>query len=252
MSRLLKTNFVRLVKDKIFWAGITVMVCSALYKTISILISHSEPGDVALSNVFFKYATYILIIGCVFCSLYIGTEYSDGTMRNKIIMGYSRTNIYCATLVVSITAMVILCIAHIVPSLIGVSLGFAVSVADTLIGILCSFALVCSITATFNMIAMLSKQKTVAVVICIVLDFLLLLYANVLRNDVAMARQNGEPNLFYEFLYAFLPHGQALQLSNEPEMFNVTPPALRILFASILFVLTTGIGLALFNRKDLE
>lgn len=252
MNKLLRTNFMRLWKDKVFWGSIAIMVIGALYKTISLLSAVNSGGEATLSNVFFDYTEYVLILVSVFCSLYIGTEYSDGTMRNKIIMGYSRTNIYCANLIVSITAMVILCIAHIVPSLIGVSLGFAVSVADTLIGILCSFALVCSITATFNMIAMLSKQKTVAVVICIVLDFLLLLYANVLRNDVAMARQNGEPNLFYEFLYAFLPHGQALQLSLEPEMFNVTPPALRILYAGILFVLTTGIGLALFNRKDLE
>lgn len=148
--------------------------------------------------------------------------------------------------------MVVMCIAHIIPSLIGVSLGFAVSIFDTFVGVLCSVALVLSITAIFNMIAMLSKRKTVAVVICIVLDFLLLLYAHDLRNDVAMARQNGEPNLVYEFLYAFLPHGQALQLSLEPEMFNVTPPTLRILYAVILFALTTGVGLALFNRKDLE
>lgn len=252
MSRLLKTNFVRLVKDKIFWAGIAVMVCSALYKTISILISHSEPGDVALSNVFFKYATYILIIGCVFCSLYIGTEYSDGTIRNKLVMGHSRRKIYCANLIVCIIANLIMCLAHIAVSLIGLSLGFYTSIADTLLGLLCSFVLVCSVTSLFTMIAMLSKRKTVAAVICIVLSFLLLLYAYEIRNEVCMAWQNGEEKPFSEFLYSFLPSCQAVQLADEPEMFNTTSPILRILYALVLFVLTTGIGLFLFEKKDLD
>lgn len=252
MSRLLKTNFMRLWKDKIFWVGIAVMTGSALYKTISILIVHSELGGVALSNVFFKYATYILILGCVFCSLYIGTEYSDGTIRNKLIMGYSRRNIYCANLIVCIIANLIMCLAYIAASLIGLSLGFYTPITDTLLGLLCSFVLVCSVTSLFTMIAMLSKRKTVAAVICIVLSFLLLLYAYEIRNDVCMAWQNGEEKPFYEFLYSFLPSCQAVQLADEPEMFNTTSPILRILYALVLFVLTTGIGLFLFEKKDLD
>lgn len=252
MSRLLKTNFMRLWKDKIFGVGVAVMAGSALYKTISILTVHSEPGDVALSNVFFTYATYILILGCVFCSLYIGTEYSDGTIRNKLIMGHSRRNIYCANLIVCIIANLIMCLAYIAASLIGLSLGFYTSITDTLLGLLCSFVLVCSVTSLFTMIAMLSKRKTVAAVICITLSFLLLLYAYEIRNDVAMAWQNGEEKPFYEFLYSFLPSCQAVQLANEPEMFNTTNPILRIVYAVVLFALTTGIGLFLFEKKDLD
>lgn len=252
MSRLLKTNFMRLWKDKIFWIGIAVMVCGALYKTISILISHSEPGDVALSNVFFQYTIYILILGCVFCSLYIGTEYSNGTIRNKLIMGYSRESIYCANLIVCIIANLIMCFAHIGVSFIGLSLGFYTSITDTLIGVLCSFVLVCSITSLFTMISMLSKRKTVAAVICIVLSFLLLLYAYDIRNTVNMAWQSGEEKPFYEFLYSFLPSCQAVQLANEPEMLNTTSPMLRILYAVILFALSNVVGLFLFKKKDLE
>lgn len=252
MSRLLKTSFMRLWKDKIFWIGIAIMAGSALYKAISILIVHSAPGDVALSNVFFKYATYILILGCVFCSLYIGTDYSDGAIRNKLIMGHSRRNIYCANLIVCIIANLIMCLAYIAASLIGLSLGFYTSVADTLLGLLCSFVLVCSVTSLFTMIAMLSKRKTVTAVICIVLSFLLLLYAYEIRNDVCMAWQNGEEKPFYEFLYSFLPSCQAVQLADEPEMFNTTSPILRIIYALVLFVLTTGIGLFLFEKKDLD
>ena len=44
---------------------------------------------------------YINIIGlfmAMFTSLFIGTEYDYGTIRNKIIVGHSRTSIYFSNL----------------------------------------------------------------------------------------------------------------------------------------------------------
>ena len=40
-----------------------------------------------LDNGFFARALFIGIILAVFCSLFIGTEHNDGTIRNKIIVG---------------------------------------------------------------------------------------------------------------------------------------------------------------------
>lgn len=253
MSKLLITNFMRLWKDKIFWVCIAVMGGKALYSTIGILYGVAKRGNEAtLGNVFFGYATYILVLGAIFCSLFIGTEYSDGTIRNKLIMGYSRQKIYCANLIVCIIANLIMCLTHIVASLVGLSLGFYTSITETLVGVACSFMIVCSISSLFTMISMLSKRKTVAAVICIVLTFLLLLYAYEVRNEVWLARTNGEQNVVYEFLYAFLPGCQCLQLKLDPETVFETSPIIVAICACALFVLTTGIGLFLFKKKDLE
>ena len=40
-----------------------------------------------LDNGFFARALFIGIILAVFCSLFIGTDHNDGTIRNKIIVG---------------------------------------------------------------------------------------------------------------------------------------------------------------------
>ena len=61
-----------------------------------------------LDNGFFMCALFIGIILAVFCSLFIGTEHNDGTIRNKIIVGqnylfikygnlfyYCNYNVYC-------------------------------------------------------------------------------------------------------------------------------------------------------------
>lgn len=81
----------------------------ALYSAINCLYEVSKFGyEATLDNFFFDYATYILVLGAIFCSLFIGTEYSDGTIRNKLIMGYSRQKIYCANLIVCIIANLML------------------------------------------------------------------------------------------------------------------------------------------------
>lgn len=48
----------------------------------------------ALDDRFFAYSFFIGILSAIFCSLFTGTEYSDGTIRNKIVVGHSRISIY--------------------------------------------------------------------------------------------------------------------------------------------------------------
>ena len=47
-----------------------------------------------IDNGFFGCALFIGIVMAVFCSLFIGTEYSEGTIRNKIIIGQKRGTVY--------------------------------------------------------------------------------------------------------------------------------------------------------------
>ena len=39
-------------------------------------------------------ALFIGIILAVFCSLFIGTEHNDGTIRNKIIVGHEKSKLF--------------------------------------------------------------------------------------------------------------------------------------------------------------
>jgi hypothetical protein len=252
MHKLFNAELPRLWRNKVFWIGIIYMVVRAFDNTMSIFREIESGYYGTLSNVFFRYAEYILVLEAVFCSIYIGTEYSDGTMRNKVIMGHPRHSIYFSYLIVSVVAGIMMCCSYIAVSMIGISLGFSVSIFDTLVGVLCSFALVCSISAIYTMITMLSKNRTTAVVICVVLSFALLVPAYDIKDEVIMARQAGQANLWNEFLYAFLPGCQALQLSLEPEMAYVTNPVLRILCSFVLFLLTTAFGQFRFHKTDLK
>ena len=48
-----------------------------------------------IDNGFFGCALFIGIVMAVFCSLFIGTEYSEGTIRNKIIIGQKEALFIC-------------------------------------------------------------------------------------------------------------------------------------------------------------
>ncbi len=47
-----------------------------------------------IDNGFFGCALFIGIVMAVFCSLFIGTEYSEGTIRNKIIIGQKKEALF--------------------------------------------------------------------------------------------------------------------------------------------------------------
>lgn len=85
MNKLLTANFFRMFKNKLFWAGILFMAAVGIgfplvnYNT---MIKNDYP--LYLDSTFFMGAAFIGVVLSIFCSLFLGTEYSDGTIRNKM------------------------------------------------------------------------------------------------------------------------------------------------------------------------
>lgn len=98
MSNLLSANFSRLFKNKVFWLCMIAMFASAVLLVIShynrMVLYEDYETKYTLDQVYFQFASFIGIICAVLTSFFLGTEYSDGTIRNKIIVGKTRTAIY--------------------------------------------------------------------------------------------------------------------------------------------------------------
>ena len=198
-----------------------------------------------LDNGFFARALFIGIILAVFCSLFIGTEHNDGTIRNKIIVGQKeKRSIYQI-----FTADVKLIM------LIGVTV------------------LVLSITfaSLFTLITMLFQNKAIIAVSCILLSFGLLLAGAICNrmldapptipaysigeNGETTAQETENPKYsdgtkreIVQFFYDVNPGGQAIQCSTLQPV-NLT----RLPISSLaIIVLTTGAGVWIFKKKDLK
>lgn len=275
MNRLLSANLICLRKHKFFWIGMSFMFAAGIFFPVNRYLDMKQCGSVNnLDNGFFGCALFIGILTAVFCSLYTGTEYSDGTMRNKIAVGHSRTAVYLSNLAVCAAAGVLACFGYILPMVVtGVPLlgPFTMSVPSLLWFTLCAFIMTAALCAVFAMIAMLNQNKAAVAVICIFLAYFLLflgIYFNSRLTEPAIipAREyiesgqilvreampnpayvQGVKRAIFALLYD-LPGCQAVQLVAEAEACPVRLPLLSLGAAAV----STGAGLALFRRKDLK
>ena len=93
MTGLLRANFARLWKTKPLWLGI---ILPSVYNLLdAILLS----GYYEIYNFMRNTNDASLFFSTIFAVLYIGTDHSDKTIRNKIIVGVSRIKVYFANLI---------------------------------------------------------------------------------------------------------------------------------------------------------
>lgn len=277
MNKLLAANFSRMFKDKMFWIGTIFMAAVGIVLPLDhyrIMIKEDFPMDI--DGGFFIGAVFIGIILSVFCSLFVGTEYSDGTIRNKIVVGQKRTVIYFSNLITCIAAGFLMCTAYFLSYLcVGLPLlgTFQTPIETVILFVLCTLILSVAFSSIFTLIAMSSQSKAISAVICILSAFFLLFaggYIQARLNEPEIydkytyvdetgeiVTEEPEPNTnyvdgikreVYKFLADFLPGGQSLQITNH----SAENPGLLMLYSGVIIIGTTGAGLWLFRKKDLK
>ena len=115
MSRLLSAGLSRLLRCRIFWLACIVM---AVFEAGEII--NCRYDERALDSVFFYFAFPAGLLSAVVTAFLIGPEYGDGTMRNKIITGCRRRDVYISNLCMSSLAAVFMCAVGV---FVGVALG---------------------------------------------------------------------------------------------------------------------------------
>lgn len=277
MRKLLSADFSRLWKDKVFWGGMIFMIVLGIYLPVSnhmTAVKYGETGT--LDSVFFTYASVIGILSAVLCSLFVGTEYNDGTIRNKVTAGHTRAMIYLSNLLVNTVSSLLLCLSFIIAASISgmIFTGFLRTDAlEIIFMVFGTVMMVITFCAIFTFICMLNQSKSAVAVICIlgvVVLFLASVFINARLNEpetyegYIYADDKGEiitvgdePNLnyvkgtqreIYKFLMEFLPTGQSLQYVQ----WEISHLWNMILYSGIITIVSTGAGVRIFRRKDIN
>lgn len=291
MSRLLRAEFVKLWRNKIFWMCLIFLVIMEILAFNGNVMSSSsvtvdETGRfeetvtyikyMDLEDVVFVIMPYFGFVISVFVSFYIGTEYEDGTMRNKVIAGHNRTSIYLAETIVCTVAAVFLCIVTIAVSapidvILGSELGIGVWTLLRMVFASVSIAVACSGIALST--AAWMQQGKSALAVNLVIFFLMLafgmwidsrlgaeeyLHSGWTRSEEGDVIENKTPNPNYvwdpaeraamEFVEDIFPVGQGIQLASGELAHMERWPA----FALGVTVAITGIGVFLFRKKDIR
>ncbi|MDO5322530.1 MAG: ABC transporter permease subunit [Clostridia bacterium] len=275
MAKLLRANFSRLWKSRIFYVSLIFMVVLNLFLVIDGWHSGRQGYPQPLEDMLFQNCIIIGFVCAVVVGMFLGTEYSDGTIRNKIAVGHTRVSIYLANLIICAAASALLL-------LISLAIGFGLGsfllaplglplkalLLYTLIGLLTTV----SFASIYTLVAMLSPSKASGAVLCLVLSLVLLFATSAVEGTLTepemvqdyVMTENGmpipgdpHPNPRYvtgtkravlEVIYDVLPTGQAFQISNN----ECAHPARLPAFSLLLTLVTSAAGAILFRRRDLK
>lgn len=278
MRKLLSANFSRLWKNKIFRAEIGLTALLSLFIVISNYspeVQAAESSRLYLDDVFF---TMYLMFGFILAaaiSLIVGSEYSDGTIRNKLIVGKTRAQIYFASLFASIVPSCIVLMVHgVITFGTGYFLWGNFRMEPGQIGVVLLSALLTTFvfSALFVAISMNCSNKAVTAVVSllIVLGLTILTstisnalsetettYADVTYTTDSIRFGNEIPNpayvsgvqrTVYEFIYDLLPTGQLMQMY----ILDFDRCARWPIFSIVFSMLITAVGYIMFRRKDIK
>ena len=260
MLNLLSAGFVRLRKSRLFWLFIIgeaawgTLVAWLLYRFGNI----RENQNICL----FMPMIYGCVIEAVFCGFFIGTDYSDGTVRNKISVGCGRADIYLSNLVICCFAGLAVMLMHMaVYSLIALILvGAEVFPQMLLLKLLSAVCTALSGAALFTAVSMLISKIATAVTanIFIALGSILSgMFVYISYREPEFLK-NGEANPGYvggaarvilSYFKAILPTSTALDVMSG----HLPSEYLRVILCSLSSAAAfTLIGLFTFRRKNIS
>ena len=250
MRNLLSAGFARLWRSWTLWLS-CAFLAAATVKSIWTRYSDGVQYGYhsSLDSAFTYYVLFIAFLIPIVCTLFIGTDYSDGTIRSKVVCGHSRAAVYLSNLILCSAASLIMCTAAVAPGLaLGLPLlgGFNKGWPWAIMFFVSVYALSLVWTALSTLLAMLVSSRTITAAVAMLLS-LALLAAGANLSDPADVPE-GRVRDTIQFLSDSTPGGQTLQHINQ----RAERPEVLIAYDAALFVLTTGAGLALFRRKDLK
>lgn len=274
MIKLLNAGFTRLRKNKLFWLLTIFSIVLALFMIYTQYNDMKTYGYlIEVEQLMFNYSTMVGIVIAIFTSLFLGVEYSDGAIRNKISIGHKRSNIYLSNLLITtITSLFSYILFIVVVAIIGIPLfgGITMEFSKLLILLGCIFATVIAYSSIFTFIAMIISNKTITAIVSIMLAFGLMIVALTCFNILATQEYIQEGSLvngemkFEEVKNPKYPSEEKKQLCQNlldinpaGQMFQLagrTSPNIKILpiYSLGIIVIFTGAGLVLFKKKELK
>lgn len=277
MRRLLSANFARLRKDRSFWCLLAIVVVISLASVLQSISSleavRAREIMVRVEEYYFNQSSVIGIFVALFSSLFLGTEYSDGTIRNKLAVGHRRAHVFLAGYVACLAASLTFLAGWLVTNCLDFLLMGPpeMGMPEFSAYILVAVGFTASFSALFTLVGSLSSNKAMTVIYTLAIYLLLLLLAAGINDRLCepetlggMGYVNGEfvnipptPNplylsgnvrRFWECVLDFLPTGQ-MALMNE---IAIEHPFREMIFSVLLTGMTLLAGLLVFRKKDIK
>lgn len=278
MRKLLNSEIQHIFKSKLFWFEILFF---AGFSAFIVMINYSpavqsSENPIYLDDIFFNFYQMMAFAFAICISMTVGTEYSDGVIRNKLIVGHTRRNLYFSTLLLHTAVSFLMIVIHGVVSYgLGYLMfgGFQMEFSQLVYIITCSTLANFVFVTLFVGISMNSSNKAVTVVLTMVL-YIAILYLTAFVGARLAAEEmtydgihiladgtmqlgeliknpnyvSGMTRTVLEFIYDLIPTGQIIQMQADKFVPCVQFPVLSV----VLIVLNTAVGYLLLCKKDIK
>lgn len=258
MIKILRADYWRLWRSFSFWLSLFGMLALAVF--FMVMQATGMDYTVPLSRVIFLPMSLYGIGMAAFVSVFVGTDFSDGFIRNKLLTADHRSSLVFSHIIVSSTACVIV---YTLVTAFSAGIGqffFENNVDGTvffhyfMLGVGMSLVSGCM----FSVISLLCGSKTRAVVLCMGLAFVML-FLCLHTNEVLVQAEykDGVLNPRYvsgirreicSVLHDLNPCGQAAQLS----AWEVWHPIRSVCLNILMLICLTALGCRLFQIKDIN
>lgn len=279
MRKLLAAEFTRIFHSLIF---IIALGSTVIVGELGALMC-DDTSEIGMNFLFgFPYLVWIFPI---LIALFLGIEYSDGTIRNKLIIGHRRSSIYLSKLIVCSAVNIMLYFFNIVcvfalAKLQGKHIAFVGKTGKIGIYFAAGIGIVLAFTAILVAVSMSIQSRAAGVVLCMAMVIWWLMWSSTIlydldepeydyypayqssvpsENDMGYEKTftvreqknpyyvDGRKREVYEFLSNVLPYAQVMQISYEEG--NVAAMCINNI---ILILASTGIGMVIFQKKDFK
>ncbi len=277
MRKLLAASFSRLWREKTFWlAFIFMSVGSACFCWMSYQTAMKNTSTTFyVEDMMFNMLPMIGFVFALFISMRLGTEFDEHTIRNKLVVGYNRTQVYFAEYITCLVASLLLLTVMLVFSTVSgwfLFREFQCEWTKLIFLVFCCVLMAAVFSAMFVGISMNVGNKATSLVVAIIflLGILLLAsfcinalaeqamtysYVNITMDGVQFgdlvdnpAYVDGIQRTVYELIADIFPTGQTIQLNNLEYDRAARWPLLSV----VMLFISTFAGYIPFRRKDIK
>lgn len=278
MRKLITANFHRFSKDRFSWCVVGIVVILSLASVFNSAGSFEAMAArgyaMSLEDCYFNQAPLIGAFLALLISMFLGTEFSEGTIRNKLCIGHKRNEIFLSNFISCAFASIVLTAVWLLSCtlLFGLIGPLEVKVSEFIGYIFVTMGFAVSFAALYTVIGSLSSNKAMTIIYTFAVFIILAMAASALddrlcepeineimtyNNYGAVVMQESAPNPLYlsgmirtvcEVALELLPTGQAILLSNVAIECPVRAIALSVVFTTV----TLLVGGILFKKKDIK
>lgn len=285
MARLLHADFARLRKSLTFWA---CMAVALIWGAVKVYYDHQKwasipVNDTSVENIYYFTYNYkdgfsqLVLIMAVFAAMFIGTDYSQRAIVNKLAIGRSRAAVYFSNLTVCAAGSLLFNLSYAAGvTIMGLAFGGQTRFYDFYV---CEFIIIVAadiaMSALLTLLCILLNHKAVCIAAALLVFFITPFIAESVNQAVQEPEYNvqrewnedktsysetktknenyisGAKRFFYVALNNVSPLGQYQQLKSG-YIYDIFQYTSYPLLSFGLTAVSSAVGILVFRRKDIK